>query len=116
MGAPDCLFCKIVDRKVPSSIVYETNDVLGFNDVNPQAPTHVLFIPKSHIAGVHEVTVSGQGCMEGLVLAANQVARQAGIDERGYRLVVNCKADAGQTVGHLHLHLLGGRKMTWPPG
>ena len=113
---PDCLFCKIIDRKIPSQTVYETDKVLGFKDVNPQAPVHVLLVPKTHLEGVHEIGVEHSGFIEPLVMAANQVAQDLGIGKSGYRLVINCKKEAGQTVDHLHLHLLGGRRMNWPPG
>ncbi|MBI4432140.1 MAG: histidine triad nucleotide-binding protein [Candidatus Omnitrophica bacterium] len=110
----DCLFCKIIERKIPSVVVFENERVLGIKDIHPQAPTHYLFMPKRHIAGVHEAT--GDGIVESLILAANHMARETRVVEGGYRLVINCKNDGGQTVDHLHLHLLGGRKMTWPPG
>ena len=112
----DCLFCKIVDRQIPSAIVYEKEDVLGFKDVNPQAPVHILFVPKKHIPGVHAIDSSNQDFIKRLVLAATSMARERGIEESGYRLVINCRGEGGQTVDHLHLHLLGGRKMNWPPG
>ncbi|MBI3252203.1 MAG: histidine triad nucleotide-binding protein [Candidatus Omnitrophica bacterium] len=116
MSEADCLFCKIADREIPSTVVYESESVLGFNDIRPQAPVHILFMPKRHISGIHEVTARNVGEAGALLLAANEVAREKGLSEAGYRLVVNCKADGGQTVDHLHLHLLGGRRMTWPPG
>lgn len=112
----DCLFCKMVDRRIPCDIVYENKDVLGFKDINPQAPVHILFVPKKHIPGVHAINLSNQDSMQHLILASTHVARQCGVEESGYRLVVNCHKEGGQTVDHLHLHLLGGRKMTWPPG
>ena len=112
----NCLFCQIVERKIPSQIAFESGDVLGFHDVHPQAPVHVLFVPKQHIAGVDELNSKNQAQFLALFAAANQVARDLKIHEKGYRLVLNCKSDGGQTVDHLHLHLLGGRRMTWPPG
>ncbi len=112
----DCLFCRIVDRQIPSAMVYENEDVLGFKDVNPQAPVHILFVPKKHIPGVHAINSSNQDSIQRLVLAATSVAREHGVEESGYRLVINCRKEGGQTVDHLHLHLLGGRKMNWPPG
>jgi histidine triad (HIT) family protein len=117
MKDPDCLFCKILDRKVPSTVVYENEDVLGIQDVNPQAPVHALMITKKHISGIHEIGAPGHsGMADSLVRAANETARRFKIDEAGYRLVINCRRDGGQTVDHLHLHLLGGRRMSWPPG
>ena len=110
-----CLFCGIAERKIPSAVVFENDRVLGFKDVKPQAPLHVLFIPKKHIANVYELD-RADGLLDELVSAANHTALKENVQERGFRLVINCKADGGQTVDHLHLHLLGGRKMTWPPG
>ena len=116
MSEADCLFCRIAAREIPSVVVYETEKFLGFNDIHPQAPVHVLFMPKRHIAGVHEITAQNAGEAGSLILAAHEVAREKGLTENGYRLVINCGKDCGQTVDHLHLHLLGGRRMTWPPG
>ncbi len=116
MAAPDCLFCKIVERKIPASVVFESEDVLGFKDVNPQAPVHVLFVPKRHVTGVDALGPGDAGVMASLTLAANGAARELGVADAGYRLVINNKKDAGQTVDHLHLHLLGGRRLGWPPG
>jgi histidine triad (HIT) family protein len=112
----DCLFCKIRDGQIPAEIVYENDHVLAFRDVNPQAPTHVLLIPRKHIATVNELSAGDGAVMGELLLAAQQVACNEGIAEDGFRLVVNCNAMAGQTVFHIHLHLLGGRNLTWPPG
>jgi histidine triad (HIT) family protein len=111
-----CVFCGIVERKIPGQIVYETADVLAFNDVHPQAPVHVLVIPKKHIAGMHELVGAKPFSLESLFEAAKELARRFKIEDRGYRLVINHKSEGGQTVGHLHLHLLGGRQMNWPPG
>ena len=111
-----CLFCKILQRKIPSSVVYETSDVLGFRDIHPQAPVHVLFIPKSHIPGVHALGAGEAAVVASLVSAAAEIANREKIADKGYRLTINCKSDGGQTVDHLHLHLLGGRRMGWPPG
>lgn len=115
-SAGDCLFCKVANRAVPSQVVFETDDVLGFKDIHPQAPVHLLFIPKKHVTGVEAVTASGGFSLDPLVAAANHMARESKIHASGYRIVINCKRDGGQTVDHLHLHLLGGRSMTWPPG
>lgn len=112
----DCLFCKIADNELPSAKVYETESVLGFKDVNPQAPVHILLIPKRHLAGIHEITQRDAGLLASLFTAANELACQFNIQSDGYRLTINCGKEGGQTVDHLHLHLLGGRRMTWPPG
>lgn len=116
MTVPDCLFCKIIERKIPGSIVFESDSVVGFKDANPQAPVHVLFVPKRHVEGAYALGSGDTDVMMPLVLAANQVARESGVSNGGYRLVINNKKDAGQTVDHLHLHLLGGRRLGWPPG
>jgi len=112
----DCLFCKIVDRAIPASIVYEDERVLAFNDINPQAPTHVLVIPKRHIASLLDVSSADDGIVGELVRRAAAIAGERGIAAGGFRTVFNTNADAGQTVFHIHLHLLGGRAMRWPPG
>ena len=112
----DCLFCKIIDKKISSTIVYENEGVLGFKDINPQAPIHILFIPKQHVDGVHAVNSKKMGLIEPLVFAANEMAQKLKVDQSGYRLVFNSGKDGGQMVNHLHLHLLGGRSMHWPPG
>jgi histidine triad (HIT) family protein len=112
----ECLFCKIRDGEIPAEIVYEDNDVLAFNDVNPQAPVHVLIIPKKHISTVNDVDSHDAPTIGNMLLAAKKIAKQREISADGYRLVVNCNQNAGQTVFHIHLHLLGGRRMTWPPG
>jgi histidine triad (HIT) family protein len=112
----DCLFCKIIDRKIPGSIVYEDDRVLAFNDINPQASTHVLIVPKRHIATLNELSVEDDQLVGELVRRAAAIARERGISSPGFRTVFNTNRDAGQTVFHIHLHLLGGRAMTWPPG
>ena len=112
----DCLFCKIVNKEIPAKITYEDEVVLAFADVNPQAPVHLLVIPKQHIARVSELSEQTVGLAGQLVLRANQLAEDLSISEPGYRLVFNCNSGAGQTVYHLHLHLLGGRTFRWPPG
>ncbi|MEA2517812.1 MAG: histidine triad family protein [Actinomycetota bacterium] len=111
----DCLFCKIVAGEVPSDKVLETDDVLAFRDINPGAPTHVLVIPKRHVASVHELEHSDAEEVASLFDAIKQVAEQEGV-AHGYRVVTNVGADAGQSVFHLHLHVLGGRPLSWPPG
>jgi histidine triad (HIT) family protein len=112
----DCLFCKIRDGEIPGDMVYENDDILAFRDVNPQAPTHVLIVPRKHIATVNDLQDEDADIMGQMVLAAQDIAGYEGIAEDGYRLVLNCNAKAGQTVFHIHMHLLGGRNMTWPPG
>ncbi len=111
-----CLFCKIVRKEIPSQIVYETDLVLGFIDANPQAPLHILFVPKKHFNGLADLKKEDGSLIVDLLLSASQVARNHKIEDSGYRLVVNTGKEGGQTVGHLHLHLLGKRMMTWPPG
>lgn len=112
----DCLFCKIINGDIPADIVYQDDHVLGFKDVNPQAPTHVLFIPKKHIATVNDLESSDAELIGKLYLAAKKIATDEGFAEDGYRLVMNCNAGAGQTVFHIHLHMLAGRSLSWPPG
>ena len=112
----DCIFCKIAAGEIPSEFVYEDDQVVGFRDLNPQAPTHVLLIPRRHIATLNDLRPEDEALVGHLYTAAAQVARQEGLAEAGYRTVINCNADGGQTVFHLHLHLLGGRRMSWPPG
>jgi histidine triad (HIT) family protein len=109
------IFQKIIDRKLPAQIVYEDDLSLAFRDVNPQAPTHVLIIPKKVIATHDEISEEDRDLLGHLHLVAAKLAKQLGLS-KGYRLVLNCREQAGQTVPHLHLHLLGGRAMTWPPG
>jgi histidine triad (HIT) family protein len=112
----DCLFCKFVSGEIQPDVVYQDEDVLAFRDINPQAPTHVLVIPKRHISTLNDLQPEDGALMGKLYLAAAKVAEQEGIAESGYRTLVNCNAEAGQTVFHIHLHLLGGRRMNWPPG
>jgi histidine triad (HIT) family protein len=111
-----CIFCKIVDREIDADIVHETDRVLAFRDTNPQAPTHILLIPKEHIPSIREVHREHADMLAELVQAAAHLAKAEGIDPDGWRLVTNVGRGAGQTVYHLHVHLLGGRPMTWPPG
>lgn len=112
----DCLFCKIINKDIPASLVYEDEEVLGFNDINPQAPHHVLFIPRRHISTLNDLQVSDAALVGKLYLAAKTYAAQLGVAEEGYRTVMNCNRHAGQTVFHIHLHMLAGRAMHWPPG
>jgi len=112
----DCLFCKISDKSVPSTAVYEDGELYAFRDISPQAPTHILVIPKTHVSTVNDLTEANAALIGKLVLKARDIAREEGIADQGYRLVMNCNEGAGQTVFHVHLHLLGGRAMNWPPG
>ena len=112
----DCLFCKLLAGGIPASIVYEDERVVAFRDINPQAPTHILVIPRRHIATLNDLGPDDDGLVGELVRRAAAIAREQGHAERGYRVVFNCNADAGQTVFHIHLHLVGGRKLGWPPG
>jgi histidine triad (HIT) family protein len=112
----DCLICKIIDRTIPASLVYEDDRVLAFNDINPQAPTHVLIVPKRHVATLNDIGVEDDQLVGELVRRAAVIAKERGLSAGGYRTVFNTNRDAGQTLFHIHLHLLGGRPMTWPPG
>lgn len=112
----DCLFCRIVDGSVPSEKVYEDDMVLAFRDIDPQAPTHVLIVPKKHMASVMEAGGDNAPYVEAMLAAARRLASEAGLDGSGFRLVMNTGRDGGQTVDHLHIHLLGGRALGWPPG
>ena len=114
MPVKDCLFCRIVAGEIPATIVAETDECVAFRDIDPKAPVHVLVIPREHVASLDAAT---DAAMVGrLALLAAKIARDEGITEGGYRTVINTNADAGQTVFHIHLHLLGGRKLGWPPG
>lgn len=112
----DCLFCKIIRREIPASVVYEDEDCLAFNDISPQAPTHILIIPKVHITTANDLTPEHIELVGKLVLTAQRLAKEKQISDAGYRLVLNCNRDGGQAVYHIHMHLLGGRAMQWPPG
>ena len=112
----DCIFCKIASGEIKTEFVYQDDRVLAFRDLNPQAPTHVLVIPREHIATTNDLDEANAELIGRMTLAAKEVARQEGIAERGYRTVLNCNAEAGQSVFHIHLHVLGGRPMGWPPG
>ena len=113
---PDCIFCKIVSKQIPASMVYQDEQVTAFNDLNPQAPTHVLLVPNHHIANTEALESEHDAAVGAVLRAARSVARAAGVADSGYRLVVNTGRDANNTVAHLHVHLLGGRGMAWPPG
>jgi histidine triad (HIT) family protein len=112
----DDLFLKIVEREIPADIVYETDDVLAFRDIDPQAPIHILIIPKRRIATINDLQDDDAELMGQLLLAARDIAASEGLAENGYRLVFNCNRHGCQSVYHIHLHLLGGRQLTWPPG
>lgn len=112
----DCLFCKIVAKEIPATIVYEDNDILAFDDIAPQAPIHKLIIPKQHIATINDMEPEHNALIGKLFQVAKRLAHEFEIDDKGYRTVMNCNEQGGQQVYHIHLHLLGGRQMTWPPG
>ncbi len=112
----DCIFCKIIQGDIPSKKVFENDKVFGFVDLNPQAPHHVLFIPKKHIATINDATAENADSFGALFVAAKEYAASICVDEPGYRVVMNCNEDAGQTVFHVHLHFLAGRSLAWPPG
>ena len=112
----DCLFCKIAAKQIPAKIAFEDAEVLAFHDIHPMAPVHVQIIPKKHIARVSDLTQETGDVVVRLVLTANRLAAEMGVAGPGYRLVINCNPAAGQSVYHLHLHLLGGRSLGWPPG
>ena len=110
-----CLFCKIVKRELSAKIVYEDDDSVAFEDINPKAPIHILIVPRRHLATLLDASQGDDRLLGHLLLVANTVARQKGIAERGFRLVLNCNSEGGQVVFHLHLHLLGGQRLSWRP-
>ena len=112
----ECLFCKILSGTIPADIIYESDTAIAFRDINPQAPTHVLIIPRRHISSINEIDAGDQAVVGSLYSAAREIAASEGIADDGYRAVMNCNEAAGQTVFHIHLHLLGGRAFGWPPG
>ena len=112
----DCLFCKIIKGEIPSKKVYEDEELLAFHDVNPQAPVHFLVIPKKHIRNIMDLDPADTALLGRLLFKAQELASNLGCSEKGARFVINCKSDGGQTVDHLHCHVLGGRFMAWPPG
>lgn len=116
MADIDCIFCRIVAGEIPAKLVREDEETIAFRDINPQAPTHVLVVPRRHVASVNALEPGDAALIGRLFLAAQAIAREQGVADAGYRLVMNAGADAGQTVDHIHLHLLGGRAMHWPPG
>jgi len=112
----NCIFCKIIKKEIPARIVYENERLLAFEDTNPQAPFHILLIPKDHFTSLNDVPDKKKSILAEILLTARQIAKEKGISERGYRIVLNTAKESGQAVFHLHFHLLGGRQMTWPPG
>ncbi|MEP6759684.1 MAG: histidine triad nucleotide-binding protein [Actinomycetota bacterium] len=116
MSDTSCIFCKIAAREIPAEILRESDRVMAFRDLDPKAPTHILLIPKEHVASLEDVTDDHGAMLADVAQAAAHLARTEGIDQTGWRLVTNVGPDAGQSVFHLHFHLLGGRRMQWPPG
>ena len=113
---PDCLFCKIIAGQIPGAIVYQDDRLVAFKDINPQAPMHVLVVPRRHVASLNALSTDDDALVGEMIRRGAALAKEHGHAERGYRTVFNCNADAGQTVFHIHLHVLGGRPMSWPPG
>lgn len=111
-----CLFCKIIKKEIPAQIVYENENLVAFTDINAQAPIHILLIPREHFSSLNQIPEEKKNILAELLLAARQIAKEKGISERGYRIVLNTEKESGQAVFHIHFHLLGGRQMTWPPG
>lgn len=116
MTKSDCLFCKIGAGEIDADVVMSDDDVVAFRDINPQAPTHVLIVPKKHIPTINDIGAADTDLVGRLFLAAGKIAKDEGLSEKGYRVTMNCMEGAGQSVFHIHLHLLGGRKFGWPPG
>ena len=112
----DCLFCRIAAGEIPATLVHKDEHLIAFKDINPQAPLHVLIVPRRHVATLNDLEATDDGLVGEMVRRAAAIAAENGYDQRGYRTVFNCNAEAGQTVFHIHLHLLGGRSMAWPPG
>jgi histidine triad (HIT) family protein len=112
----ECIFCEIINGESNATIVYSDEEIVAFNDIDPQAPVHILVTPRKHIRTVADLTEEDEKTVGKMVLVANELAKKNNINQGGFRLVFNCKKDAGQEVYHLHLHLLGGRRMSWPPG
>lgn len=112
----DCLFCNIINKSVPAKIVFENDSVLAFEDIEPQAPVHVLIIPKKHIVSINDIEFEDKEVCGEMLLAAKKIAKDLKINDSGYRTIFNTNEDGGQTVFHIHMHLLGGRKLKWPPG
>lgn len=113
---PDCIFCRIISKDLPSRVVFEDEEILAIEDINPQSPVHLLVIPKKHIPTLQDIKAEENDLMGTLFLVINRMAKERGISEKGYRVVINCGPAGGQSVYHLHFHLIGGRYMKWPPG
>lgn len=112
----NCIFCKIVNKEIPSDIIYEDDKIMAFKDVNPQSPAHVLVIPKEHIESSNDIDNENSQLIGHIFVTISKLAKELGISQDGYRIVNNCGEDGGQTVSHIHFHILGGRKFSWPPG
>lgn len=112
----NCLFCKIVQKEIPANLIFENDELMAFHDIRPQAPTHVLIIPKRHIATINDTSDKDQHLLGDMILCAKKLAKSLDLGDAGYRLVFNVNSGGGQEVYHIHLHILGGRQMTWPPG
>ena len=112
----DCIFCKIAEKNIPANVIYEDEHAIAFDDINPQAPVHVLVIPRKHISTILDIQDKDTSLLGHLFHVANEIAAQKEVDTSGFRIVLNCNEEAGQTVFHIHLHVLGGRQMEWPPG
>jgi histidine triad (HIT) family protein len=112
----NCLFCKISNDELPAKVIFKDNDIIAFHDISPQAPTHILIIPRKHIATMNDTNAQDEQILGKMVITAKKLAYDEGLSDAGYRLVINTNADGGQAVYHIHLHLLGGRQMNWPPG
>jgi histidine triad (HIT) family protein len=115
-GTRDCLFCKVIAKEIPGQIVHEDDELVAFRDINPQAPLHVLIVPRRHIATLNDLAPADDGLVGSMFRRAAVLAKEHGYADRGYRTVFNCNREAGQSVFHIHLHVLGGRALTWPPG
>ena len=111
-----CIFCKIINKEIPASMVFEDEKMIAFNDINPQAPVHILLIPREHFSSLNEIPEEKKNILSHLLLKARQIAQEKEIAEKGYRIVLNTARDSGQEVFHIHFHLLGGKRMQWPPG
>jgi len=112
----DCIFCKVAHGEIPADKIYEDDKVIVFNDINPQSPVHFLVIPKEHISSIKEIDENNVSIISHIVLIIKKIAKEKGLDEKGYRIINNCGEYGGQTVEHLHFHVLGGRQLLWPPG
>lgn len=112
----DCVFCKIINGENPVEKIYEEDDIIVFNDINPQAPIHILLVPKEHFTSLNEIPEEKKDILSRILLRARQIAHEKGIGNKGYRIVLNTAKESGQSVFHIHFHLMGGRQMTWPPG